>query len=301
MEEADLFRLLSVPRSISDVVVLSSNYAVRHSPESTTWLDVVRKNSDDPNVTVILKAGVLDGADPKEVASELVKIEGDFCADVQDSETARKVFGRIGKLFLSKAHTGRLFVTSTELEGDDELVPVAKPFAGFATFDDCVAQQKANGKDDEAARSICGRLQADAEPAKQATAKSEDFSMHVRLLKTEGPDEERFILGVILEPETTDSQGDIYSAEEIRKACHGYMENSRGFKLQHKGEILKADAIVPLENFIAPCDFSVGSEKVLKGTWLLGVRANDDTLWSGAKDGTFNGFSIGGAAHRKPI
>jgi PBSX family phage portal protein len=41
--------------------------------------------------------------------------------------------------------------------------PVAKPFAGYETFDACVLDQQANGHSEEAARRICGALQADAE------------------------------------------------------------------------------------------------------------------------------------------
>ena len=36
-------------------------------------------------------------------------------------------------------------------------------------------------------------------------------------IKGADPADERYVFGVVLEPETVDSQGDIYSEEEIRK------------------------------------------------------------------------------------
>jgi len=37
------------------------------------------------------------------------------------------------------------------------------PFAGYETFDACVADQKKKGKSDESAKKICGALQAKVE------------------------------------------------------------------------------------------------------------------------------------------
>lgn len=110
--------------------------------------------------------------------------------------------------------------------------------------------------------------------------------------------EERFVLGVVLAPETADSQGDIYSHHEVRKAAHDYMENARDLGKQHK-EIVTGQLRI-LESYVSPSDFAIGDEKVVSGTWLMGIRVVDDDLWDGIKKGDFTGFSIGGAAYRKP-
>lgn len=110
--------------------------------------------------------------------------------------------------------------------------------------------------------------------------------------------EERYVLGVVLVPETADSQGDIYSHDEVRKAAHGYMEHAGALGKQHS-EIVTGRLKI-LESYVAPVDFQVEEESVAKGTWLLGIRVVDDDLWDGIKKGDFTGFSIGGAAWRHP-
>lgn len=111
--------------------------------------------------------------------------------------------------------------------------------------------------------------------------------------------EERYVLGVVLAPETTDSQGDIYSADEVRKAAHDFMENAGALGKQHR-EIVTGKLKI-LESYLAPADFTVDDETISKGTWLMGIRVIDDDLWDGVKKGEFTGFSIGGQAYRTPV
>ena len=46
------------------------------------------------------------------------------------------------------------------------------------------------------------------------------FAKSAGLLKGLDPNDDRFVLGIVLEPETVDAQGDIYSAGESRHAAH---------------------------------------------------------------------------------
>lgn len=125
----------------------------------------------------------------------------------------------------------------------------------------------------------------------------------LRLVKSAvAPIEERYVLGVVLEPETQDSQKDIYSAEEVRKAAHRFLEWYRlasYLGAQHTKENLTGKIVV-LESYIAPVDFLLNGETIRAGTWLLAVRIVDDTLWESVKKGDFTGFSIGGDAIRLP-
>lgn len=114
--------------------------------------------------------------------------------------------------------------------------------------------------------------------------------------------EERFVLGIVLEPtkelNKPDSQGDIYSADEVRTAADKFMEEYQQIGVQHK-EMTKAVKI--LRNWITLEDCTINGQAVAKGTWLLGVRVQDDDLWSKVKKGEITAFSIGGKANREPV
>ena len=110
--------------------------------------------------------------------------------------------------------------------------------------------------------------------------------------------EQRFVMGVVLEPEVEDSQGDIYSAIEIERAAHKFMEDARNLGVMHRR--LANDGLTILQSFIAPCNYEIGGQKITKGTWILAMRVKSDMLWDAVKRGDFTGLSIGGAAIRTP-
>jgi DNA adenine methylase len=124
------------------------------------------------------------------------------------------------------------------------------------------------------------------------------FDKPLVLLKGARPEDERYVLGVVLEPETVDAQGDIYSADEIARAAHGFMEDFGGLGLMHRERVNGQVKI--LETYLAPADFELAGARVRKGTWLLAVRVLDDALWAQVKGGALTGFSIGGAARKVP-
>jgi|GEM_PF-3482978 hypothetical protein len=124
--------------------------------------------------------------------------------------------------------------------------------------------------------------------------------------------DEHYILGIVLEPTLKaegeikpDTQKDVYTAEEIRKAAHGWMEKSGQIDLMHSWEPLGSDKVSVLETYLAPCDLTIGegreAVKVAKGTWLLALRVNDDAIWKKIKAGEIGAYSIGGEATRKPL
>jgi len=130
-----------------------------------------------------------------------------------------------------------------------------------------------------------------------------DSEMRVdRVVKAEAAEaaapEERFVLGIVLEPETVDSQKDIYSAEEVRQAAHKFMEEFGNVGLMHKVNVNGKVKI--LETYLTPCDCTIGKQDVKEGTWMLAVRVVDDELWKAVKSGDLAGFSIGGSAIRRP-
>lgn len=110
-------------------------------------------------------------------------------------------------------------------------------------------------------------------------------------------EEEQYVLGVVLEPESLDTQGDVVSAAEIRKAAHQFLELYGVRGLMHERDIGERAVIV--ESFIAPESLTFeGGETVRKGAWLMGWIVVDRNLWAAVKRGEFTGFSIGGSALR---
>lgn len=122
-------------------------------------------------------------------------------------------------------------------------------------------------------------------------------AVQVTLLRKSEDEGQRTVFGIVLEPETIDSQGDIYNAEEIEKTAWRFMERYQQFGLMHE-EIVRS--ILPLESYCAPVDFEINGQKVKRGTWLLRVRVLDDEIWRKVRSGELTGFSIGGSAVRTP-
>lgn len=128
----------------------------------------------------------------------------------------------------------------------------------------------------------------------RAVEKRDDGSMEIYLPFAKVDEEQRVVHGVVYEPDVVDAQGDWASAEDIRKACHDYMLNSRRTGLMHKDDISSKAPLV--ENYIAPTDMIMGNQRVRKGTWIMAHKINDDVLWKDIKDGKLTGLSMSGKA-----
>ena len=110
-------------------------------------------------------------------------------------------------------------------------------------------------------------------------------------------DEQRVALFVVLEPQdedyTLDAHGDTYTAEDIRKACMNFNQNSMKANLFHQVET--EDAII-VESYIAPVDFTLDAQVVKAGTWLQSFYFPEtevgEVLWQAVKSGEINGVSI---------
>jgi uncharacterized protein (DUF2126 family) len=75
-----------------------------------------------------------------------------------------------------------------------------------------------------------------------------------------------------------------------------YMEKSRTIGSQHRGP---AKAVL-VEGYTAPVDMEVDGETIKKGSWVVGVKINDDAIWKKVESGELNAFSIGGKGVRVP-
>lgn len=145
-------------------------------------------------------------------------------------------------------------------------------------------------------------LIAEQEPSAAVTKEASSSPPHdVRIIKAET--EERYVLGIVLEPlkeaGLTDSQSDTYSEEEVRKAAYLYMESFGHVGNQHKEFV---DGKVKIrENWVTREDSTIEGQFVRKGTWLLGVHVLDDEIWRQVKSGERTGLSIGGVATRTEV
>ena len=94
---------------------------------------------------------------------------------------------------------------------------------------------------------------------------------------------------IALEPETVDLHGDVYSASEVRKACHNFGQFCEKAYIDHAVE---TEDVTIVESYIAPADLEINGEPVKKGTWLVVMQANTPELWQDIKSGKYNGVSI---------
>lgn len=128
-----------------------------------------------------------------------------------------------------------------------------------------------------------------------------------------GAPEERYILGLVLEPNDgsdgaplkPDTQGDVYSLGAIRQTAHGWMERYGQVDLNHSWEPLALGQVRILETYLAPVEFDTGEGDalyhVVKGTWLLALRVIDDAIWEAIKAGQIGAYSVGGLATPEPF
>lgn len=119
----------------------------------------------------------------------------------------------------------------------------------------------------------------------------EEFELDVPFAKADKA--QQIVYGIVYEPDVEDSQGDEANAEEIRKAAHDFLVNSRVLKVMHKGKKLNAEIV---ESYIAPEDFKLGEQEVKKGSWVIATHVSDKKVWKAIVDGKLTGFSMAGTA-----
>lgn len=112
-------------------------------------------------------------------------------------------------------------------------------------------------------------------------------------------EEQRTVLGIVLEPDVVDAQSETISAIEIEDSAHGWLANSQHVGFMHTELIDKEIEIY--ESYVAPVDFEINDFKIKKGTWLVMAHVVNDKLWGAVKDGQINGFSVGGYGHREKV
>ncbi len=225
---------------------------------------------------------VAEGIPAVEIAEVLKGIQGQWIVAYTNSTAARKAFGEIGHVFTMTFHEAQhsgAFAQNPRLFASKEPLPTAT--------------KRSPSPPDQAV------MPDPAQDQEMAPFYKRVVDLAQPIIKR-GSEEERFTLGVVLEPDVVDAQNDRYSKEEVRRACHRFAEFYLNAGLMHRE--LANGRIVILENYLAPCDFvAENGEQVKEGTWLQGRGYRDDEIWQKIKNGDLTGLSIGGSAIRKPI
>ena len=98
---------------------------------------------------------------------------------------------------------------------------------------------------------------------------------------------------LVLAPDEVDLHGDIYSADEVRKACHNFNQHCMKANLLH---LVETDTFDIVESYISPVDMVLNDVIIKAGSWMAVLQVHSDVVWSDIKNGSLTGVSIGGRA-----
>jgi hypothetical protein len=197
--------------------------------------------------------------EPPPLVEDVDQCTDKFLVGARDTQETRERFEKVGRPFHLAGVDSHIFVASHPVPGEVTYLETVLPVAN--------------------------------ESAEAAIGKCE-----VHVLKATADEDEHYVLGIVLEPETVDSQQDVYSVAEVRKSAYRFMAFHQNVGLMHKSIV--NDQVRIVESYVAPVDCEIGGQTVKQGTWLMGVIVEDDALWGEVKSGAFTGFSIGGSAVR---
>lgn len=99
---------------------------------------------------------------------------------------------------------------------------------------------------------------------------------------------------VVLAPDEVDLHGDIYDANEVRKACHNFNQHCMTANLLH---LVETDSFSIVESYISQVDMILGEQVVKAGSWLCVLQVWDDFIWEEIKTGQLTGVSVGCSAN----
>ena len=98
---------------------------------------------------------------------------------------------------------------------------------------------------------------------------------------------------LVLAPDEVDLHGDIYSADEVREACHNFNQHCMKANLLH---LVETDTFDIVESYIAPVDMVLNDVIIKAGSWMSVIQVHSEEIWSDIKNGSLTGVSIGGRA-----
>ena len=162
-------------------------------------------------------------------------------------------------------------------------------------------------EDDTEEKCACGKSLDQTKTCKKGAScemKKQTKSAPLFIPISKASDEEQTVTGVVLQPEVTDAQGDIYDATVIKAAAYDFLANyNKATKLGKQHNDFKAwqERFALVESYLAPIEFVMGTNLVKLGSWIMTVKVLDPKIWALVKAGKITGFSIGGKAKVKNL
>lgn len=132
------------------------------------------------------------------------------------------------------------------------------------------------------------------------------FSVSSNLSKM---DREGLLHTLVWVPDLPCHEGDVMTADEVRKMAHGFLPNGGHIDIEHNGKPLSADQVSIAEHYIVPegdpkfqgiCT-SEGAQIDPTGGWGLILKINDPEIRADYESGEWNGVSLAGRAEVTPI
>lgn len=91
----------------------------------------------------------------------------------------------------------------------------------------------------------------------------------------------------VLIPDTPNVFGDYWSRDNIKHAAYLFMQQGFGIDVEHDNIDVTGPGAVVVESFIV----RAGDPDFIEGSWVVGMRIVDDTLWAAVLSGDINGYS----------
>ena len=103
---------------------------------------------------------------------------------------------------------------------------------------------------------------------------------------------------LVLSPDEVDLHGDVYDANEVRKACHNFNTYCRKANLLH---LFDTKTFSVVESYIAPVGMQIGEQAIKAGDWISVLQFHCDEIWSEVKAGNYCSVSIGATANAEDL
>ena len=120
------------------------------------------------------------------------------------------------------------------------------------------------------------------------------FTRFVPIVKADQVD--RLVYGIVAEPDVA-VDGETMTAGEIRKAAQWFLERyaqqTAELGLDHE-RVAGRRQLPVVESYLAPADFTLGTQRIPKGAWVLAAKCVDDELWARVQSGWYTGWSFEG-------
>lgn len=109
-------------------------------------------------------------------------------------------------------------------------------------------------------------------------------------------DDKKIIYGIVYSPNQIDAHGDYATADEIEKACYGFMRKSKtgSVDTQHDMDVEKNCYVG--ESWIVKDNDALFPEEV--GAWAVALKIENEEIWKDVKAGKYTGISMYGTAEK---